>query len=48
VEPLSGLTQLTELDLYHNQIRDVEYLQGLTQLVRLDLEQNPLVKNILE
>ncbi|NET59205.1 MAG: leucine-rich repeat domain-containing protein [Symploca sp. SIO2E6] len=35
--PLSGLTQLQQLDLSRNQVTDISPLSGLTQLQQLDL-----------
>ena len=38
---LENLTQLTELDLFGNQLTDVKGLEKLTQLKRLNLRSNP-------
>ena len=39
---LSGLTQLTYLDLSDNSISDISFLSNLTQLTSLDLHQNSI------
>ena len=38
---LENLMQLTELDLFGNQLTDVKGLENLTQLKRLNLRSNP-------
>ena len=40
--PLSGLTQLTSLDLAYNNISNISVLSSLTQLTSLDLEFNSI------
>jgi hypothetical protein len=44
ITPLSGLTNLTYLDLYHNQyINDISPLSGLTNLMYLDIGANQII-----
>lgn len=40
LSPLSGLTDLTELDLGDNRISDVSALSGLTNLTKLEMDSN--------
>jgi internalin A len=42
---LSGLTNLTYLDLSNNQLSDISALSGLTKLESLYLSGNPVIDN---
>jgi len=42
IDPLAGLTNLTELDLHRTGISDITSLEGLTKLILLDLQQNDI------
>lgn len=44
IKPLSGLTNLTWLDLEDNQISDISALSGLTNLTHLELSYNQISK----
>ena len=43
ISPLSGLTSLTKLDLWHNQISDISPLGNLASLTYLELGDNEIV-----
>ena len=46
LSPLSGLTKLTELNLFRNTIADLSPLSNLTELIELDLSGNSYISDL--